>query len=69
MRIRQIEAAATIHDLWKTPSLHFEKLSGMEMYSIRLDKKWRMELKIDWNNSEKTVGTVHIIEISVHYGD
>ena len=70
MRIQQLEAAATIHDLWKTPSLNFEKLQGYEnKYSIRLDRKWRLEVEIIWEDREKTKGTVYIVEISKHYGD
>ena len=68
MRIQQLETAIDIHDLWKTPALNFEKLRGFEnKYSLRLDRKWRLELEIDWNNVEKTQGTVSIIELSKHY--
>lgn len=68
MRIQQLEAAIDIHDLWKTPALNFEKLRGFEnRYSLRLDRKWRLELEIDWNDVEKTKGTVSIIELSKHY--
>lgn len=70
MRIQQIEAANTIHDFWKTPSLNFEKLEGFQNhYSIRVDKIYRLELEIDWSNEEKTVGKVFILELSKHYGD
>lgn len=70
MRIQQIEAANTIHDFWKTPSLNFEKLEGHQnRYSIRVDKTYRLELEIDWSNEEKTVGKVFILELSKHYGD
>ena len=70
MRIQQLEAAATIHDLWKTSSLNFEHLDGHKTpYSIRIDQKWRLEFDVDWTNKEKTVGIIHICEISKHYGD
>ena len=70
MRILQLEAAVDIHDLWKTVSLNFKKMKGYkERYSIRLDIKWRLEMEIDWQNDEKTIGIIHIIKISKHYGD
>lgn len=69
MRIQQIEAANDIYDLWKTPSLNFEKLKGYEdKYSIRVDDQWRLEFCIKWQNKEKTKGIVSIVELSKHYG-
>lgn len=68
MRIQQLEAAVDIHDLWKIPSLNFEKLRGFEnRYSLRLDRKWRLELEVNWEDKEKTKGIVYIIELSKHY--
>lgn len=69
MRIQQIAAAETIHDLWRTPSINFEKLKGEYNYSIRIDKEYRLELNIDWENESKTKGKFFITEISKHYGD
>jgi len=70
MGIQQLEAADSIYDLWKTTSLNFEKLKGFEnMYSIRLTKQWRLEMKIEWQNEEKTKGIIDIMELSKHYGD
>lgn len=70
MRIQQLEAANSIYDLWKTASLNLEKLKGFKSrYSIRLDKKWRLEMEIAWENKEKTKGTIYIANISKHYGD
>ena len=70
MRVQQIEAAEDIYDLWKTPSLNFEKMQGYEnKFSIRIDDKWRLDLSIDWKNEEKTKGILNIIELSKHYGD
>lgn len=70
MRFEQLEAAIDIYDLWKTASLNFEKLEGSQSrYSVRLSKKWRLEMEIDWENKEKTKGTICIVEISKHYGD
>jgi len=30
--------------------------------------KYRIEMEIDWENQEKTVGLVGIVELSGHYG-
>ena len=70
MRIQQMEAAVTIHDLWKSVSLNFEKLKGSKnRYSVRIDKKWRLEFEIDWQNNDQTVGVIYIEDITKHYGD
>lgn len=64
-----LEAAHDIYDLWREPSLRFEKLEGHEnRYSARLNQKWRLEMEIDWENKEKTVGLILISDISSHYG-
>lgn len=70
MRIQQLEAAIDIHDLWKTATLNFKKLERYpNRYSVRIDIKWRLEMEIDWQDKEKTMGIIHIIKISKHYGD
>ena len=70
MRIQQLEAAISIHDLWKTSSLKFEKLKNFQnRYSIRIDKKYRLEFDVQWQNKEQTIGIFYIQEISKHYGD
>ena len=64
-----LEAAKNIHDLWKLPSLHFERLQGeANRYSVRLTRKWRLEMSIEWTDERMTVGTIAIEEISSHYG-
>lgn len=70
-RVQQIEAALTIYDLWKTPSLQFERLKGKKKNScsVRVTKKWRLEFKVDWEDKEETKGFCHITELSRHYGD
>jgi len=68
MRIQQLEAAQNIYDLWKTASLHFEKLKGyMNRYSVRINESYRLEFDIQWQNREKAVGKIIIIKISKHY--
>lgn len=64
-----LEAAKDIYDLWKQPSLKFEKLRGYESrYSARLNKKWRLEMSIEWEDDKMTVGIIGLEEISSHYG-
>ena len=68
MRIEQLEAAVDIYDLWKTPSLNFEKMKGKKnRYSVRIDRGYRLEFEIRRDNTEKTKGTVILKEISKHY--
>ena len=68
MRIAHFEAAQDIYDLWPTASLHFEKLKRyMNRYSVRINESYRLEFDIQWQNREKTVGKIIIIEISKHY--
>lgn len=67
-RIQQIEAAHTIYDLWNDKGLNFEKLQGhINLYSMRLKLKYRLEMQIEWKNDEKTIGVFIITEISKHY--
>ena len=66
--VEKISAANNIHDLWRTPSLKFEKLGGTKnSYSMRLNRKWRLEMRVEWENSEKTIGTFYLERISNHY--
>ncbi|MEP1152198.1 MAG: type II toxin-antitoxin system RelE/ParE family toxin [Balneola sp.] len=68
MRVDALIAAETIHDLWKHPALNFEKLKGSdEVYSLRLNKQYRLEVSIEWTNNEKTIGVIDVLEISNHY--
>ena len=63
-RINEIEAASNIYDLWKKPSLNFEKLKGKKKgyCSVRVTGKWRLEFKVDWEDEKQTrgVGSVHL---------
>ena len=68
--MQKIESASDIYDLWRNPSLKFEKMKGSQnSYSVRLTGKYRLELDIDWNDDSKTTGTFFINSISTHYGD
>jgi plasmid maintenance system killer protein len=67
MRIQQIEAAVTIYDLWKNPSLNYESLEGENFYSIRINDKYRIEFEVEWEDDEKTKGKFLINRVSKHY--
>lgn len=67
-RIRQIESANDIYDLWNDKGLNFEKLQGFESrYSMRLKLKYRLELIVEWQNNVNTVGEFVILDITNHY--
>lgn len=67
-RVGRIDAAGTIYDLWEPRSMEFEALEGYDnRFSIRVDGKHRLEFEIDFEDEEKTVGTVSILTISKHY--
>ncbi len=63
-----IDAAKDIHDFWNQPALNFERLKGFKKrFSFRITIKYRLEVEIDWENEEQTIGIVGIKEISKHY--
>ncbi len=67
--VASIQAAKDIYDLWNEPSLKFEKLQGHDKrHSLRISHKYRLEVEIEWQNEEQTIGIVGIDEISNHYG-
>jgi len=64
-----LEAAKDIHDLWKQPSLNFEKLHGSPVrYSARLNRQYRLEMSIEWLDEALTVGILGLEDITNHYG-
>ena len=64
-----LEAAKDIYDLWRQPSLNFEKLKGFDnRFSARLNRKWRLEMTIEWTDEKMTIGIIGLEEISSHYG-
>jgi len=67
-RVNRIQDAVDINDLRVPPSMHFEKLQGFSgRYSIRVDLTWRLEFEIDFDNEQKTAGSVRIVALSRHY--
>ena len=70
LRIEELEAALTVYDLWNSGALHFERLKGYEnRFSLRLNVQYRLEMDIEWENEEQTIGKIYITELSKHYGD
>jgi plasmid maintenance system killer protein len=68
MRVNGIKAAETIHDFWHDPALNFERLQGHDnIFSMRINIKWRLILSIDFQDKEKTYGIVSIEEVNNHY--
>lgn len=69
LRVDMLKAADSIHDLQRIGGLHFETLSGTDLFSVRVDLKYRLEFQIDFTDEARTVGIVGIEELSNHYGD
>lgn len=68
MRVDTLIAAETIHDLWKHPALNFERLQGYDnRFSVRINNQYRLEVEIEWQNSDKTIGNIELLDISKHY--
>lgn len=66
--IQKMEAAEDINDLRADKGLRFEKLKGHEnRYSMRLTIKYRLEMRIDWENDICTIGIFTLLSISNHY--
>jgi toxin HigB-1 len=62
--------ASIITDLWNFPAYKFERLEGYSnRYSMRLNRTWRLEMQIDWEDATCTVGIVALDDLTPHYGD
>ena len=67
-RVNRIDAANTIYDLYEPPSMEFERLKGADnRFSIRIDKKHRLEFEMEFSDDEKTTGEALIVDVSKHY--
>ncbi|MFW5891079.1 MAG: type II toxin-antitoxin system RelE/ParE family toxin [bacterium] len=69
-KLDYIESAKTVLDLSKLSSLNFELLEPKTdgIYSIRVDRTYRLELRFDWIDEAKGIpNTVYIIRLSKHY--
>lgn len=70
---KKLEAATDIHDILADKGLRFEKLgethASIEVYSTRLNLKFRLEMEVEWINESKTIGKFILTDITNHYGD
>lgn len=68
--VQKIQAAQTVHDLWADNGLRFKKIAdNEELYAMRLNIKYRLEMTILWENETNTIGKFILQTISNHYGD
>ena len=67
LAVRILEQIKIIQDIWKYPGYNFEKLEGVNQYSMRLNRTWRLIMKIDWTNEEKNIGIIGLEDLSHHY--
>ena len=63
--IGSLEAAHTLKDIWANKGFNFEKVD--DIYSIRLNDQWRLELTIDWADKQHSRETVYPQHLSKHY--
>jgi len=68
-RIRTLEKASQIEDLFTINSLHYEVLQGDKkgISSIRVNDQYRLEFKTTQEVSETVVTICDILELSNHY--
>ncbi len=69
-RVLTLMAANSIEDLYSIGALHYEVLVGDKkgISSIRINKKYRLEFKVDTTSSGESVITFcTLTEISNHY--
>ena len=69
LRIEAIEAASCVEDLRKINSFRYKELEGDKkgISSIRVNDKYRIELKVTEVVSETVVTICNILELSNHY--
>lgn len=66
--VASLEASKNIYDLWNEPSLNFKKMNAYKnRYSLRINRKYCLEIQIEWKNEEETEGIIGIDTISTHY--
>jgi len=68
-RIKTLEKAEKIEDLFKINSMFYEKLHGDKdgLESVRVNDQYRIEFKTTIIVSETVVTVCNIIELSNHY--
>ncbi len=66
--VEALVAADTIRDIWNYPAFNFEKLQGADnRFSMRLNIKYRLEIRIEFYDEARLNGDVFIEEVSNHY--
>ena len=66
--VKTLIKADCIQELWGNKGLHFEHLTNTDVYSVRLNIVWRLEMNIKWTNDDCTVGIIGLTDLSHHYG-
>lgn len=64
-----LQASVVIQDVWKFPAYKFEHLASSDIYSMRLDRVWRLEMSIEWTNDDCTIGIIGLSDLTRHYGN
>lgn len=68
--VQKIGAATSIHDFLSDNGLRFKKMKGhKDLFSMRLNNQYRLEMRVKWENDAKTIGVFALTDISNHYGD
>ena len=68
-RIKTLEAADKIEDLYNINSLNYEVLRGDKqgISSIRVNNQYRIEFTVSEKESEPVVTVCNVLELSNHY--
>lgn len=69
LRIKILEQAQNVEELFSIHSLHYEVLKGDKagISSIRVNDQYRIEFTIEQKSSEIIVTICNILELSNHY--
>ena len=66
-RIDTLMAATRLEDLYVFNSLNFEALQSSDMYSVHIDKQYRLEFKVMNGQNDPVVTVCRVIDITNHY--
>ena len=69
LRIKVLEQAQGVEELYALKSLHYEMLKGDKagISSIRVNDKYRIEFTVERISSETVVKICNILDLSNHY--
>ena len=69
LRVKTLEKALAIEELFPLVSLHYEVLKGDKagISSIRVDKRYRIEFTVEEILGHKLLTVCNILELSNHY--